>query len=97
MAIIITPFITYMFQALKELPSILNLTITSTDMEHYYIKGFVQAYDTFLYQLIFDPSDRKLKPLSPYPDDFDKNLHYAGPYPLLCLKNTIVYGIIANE
>ena len=47
-----------------------------------YIKGFIQANNTFLYQLVFDPIKRKLIPLNAYEDDIDpKTLSYAGQYP----------------
>ena len=45
----------------------------------------LQADKTFLYQLVFDPRTRKLRPLEDYPDDafFDKgteDLSFAGKY-----------------
>ncbi|XP_030643341.1 exonuclease 1 [Chanos chanos] len=44
-----------------------------------YINGFVKANNTFLYQLVFDPINRKVVPLNPYPDDIDPaTLSYAG-------------------
>lgn len=47
-----------------------------------YIKGFIRANNTFLYQLVFDPLQRKLVPLNAYGDDVDpKTLTYAGQYP----------------
>ncbi|KAM5237696.1 exonuclease 1 [Ctenodactylus gundi] len=46
-----------------------------------YIRGFVRANNTFLYQLVFDPIKRKLVPLNAYEDDIDpKTLSYAGQY-----------------
>lgn len=46
-----------------------------------YIKGFIRANNTFLYQLVFDPIKRKLIPLNAYEDDIDKEtLSYAGQY-----------------
>lgn len=46
-----------------------------------YIKGFIRANNTFLYQLVFDPIKRKLIPLNAYEDDVDpKILSYAGQY-----------------
>ncbi|KAF4018369.1 hypothetical protein G4228_010131 [Cervus hanglu yarkandensis] len=46
-----------------------------------YIKGFIRANNTFLYQLVFDPIKRKLIPLNAYEDDIDpKTLSYAGQY-----------------
>lgn len=48
-----------------------------------YIQGFTRANNTFLYQLVFDPVNRKLVPLNPYEDDIDpETLIYAGRYPL---------------
>lgn len=47
-----------------------------------YIKGFIRANNTFLYQLVFDPIKRKLIPLNAYEDDIDPGtLSYAGQYP----------------
>lgn len=47
-----------------------------------YIKGFIRANNTFLYQLVFDPIERKLIPLNAYEDDIDpETLSYAGQYP----------------
>lgn len=47
-----------------------------------YIKGFIQANNTFLYQLVFDPIKRKLIPLNAYEADIDpETLSYAGRYP----------------
>ncbi|KAL2770632.1 exonuclease 1 isoform b [Daubentonia madagascariensis] len=46
-----------------------------------YIKGFIRANNTFLYQLVFDPITRKLIPLNAYEDDIDpETLSYAGRY-----------------
>ncbi|KAM5300946.1 exonuclease 1 isoform 2-T2 [Glossophaga mutica] len=46
-----------------------------------YIKGFIRANNTFLYQLVFDPIRRKLIPLNDYGDDIDpETLSYAGRY-----------------
>ena len=59
---------------------------------HQYIKGlspvdpsygaeFERADKTFLYQFIFDPRERKLKPLNNYPDTIDPTeLEFAGPF-----------------
>ena len=47
-----------------------------------YIQGFFKADNTFLYQLVFDPIKRRLRPLTPYPPEIDpRELDYAGPYP----------------
>ncbi|KAM6127982.1 LOW QUALITY PROTEIN: exonuclease 1 [Pterocles gutturalis] len=44
-----------------------------------YIQGFTRANNTFLYQLVFDPVNRKLVPLNAYGDDIDpETLIYAG-------------------
>ncbi|KAM6956611.1 exonuclease 1 [Aplochiton taeniatus] len=44
-----------------------------------YVDGFVQANNTFLYQLVFDPIQRKVVPLNPYPEHLDPaTLCYAG-------------------
>ncbi|CAN9500153.1 unnamed protein product [Ophioblennius macclurei] len=44
-----------------------------------YVHGFVHANNTFLYQLVFDPVQRKVVPLNPYPEHVDPStLAYAG-------------------
>ena len=47
-----------------------------------YIKGFIQANDTFLYQIVFDPKTRAFRPLHTYPvncdDDFAHQMAFAG-------------------
>uniref|UniRef100_UPI0037E93B23 exonuclease 1 n=1 Tax=Semicossyphus pulcher TaxID=241346 RepID=UPI0037E93B23 len=44
-----------------------------------YVKGFIRANNTFLYQLVFDPIGRKVVPLNPYPEHIDPaTLSYAG-------------------
>jgi exonuclease-1 len=46
-----------------------------------YIAGFLQAENTFLYQLVFDPTTRELQPLTPYlPDVTPEDVPYAGSY-----------------
>uniref|UniRef100_A0A672HQ98 Exonuclease 1 n=1 Tax=Salarias fasciatus TaxID=181472 RepID=A0A672HQ98_SALFA len=45
-----------------------------------YVQGFVKANNTFLYQLVFDPVQRRVVPLNPYPEHLDpSSLAYAGP------------------
>uniref|UniRef100_A0A673BE04 Exonuclease 1 n=1 Tax=Sphaeramia orbicularis TaxID=375764 RepID=A0A673BE04_9TELE len=47
----------------------------------HYIEGFVRANNTFLYQLVFDPVQRKVVPLNRYADHVDPaSLSYAGPH-----------------
>ncbi|XP_056465295.1 exonuclease 1 [Gadus chalcogrammus] len=44
-----------------------------------YLQGFTKADNTFLYQLVFDPLQRKVVPLNPYPEHLDPStLSYAG-------------------
>ncbi|KAK3587807.1 hypothetical protein CHS0354_042771 [Potamilus streckersoni] len=65
-------------QLLKKVPTYLKMNLTVTQE---YIDGFIKADNTFLYQLCFDPLQRKLVPLNPYTDDVDpKDLGYAGSY-----------------
>lgn len=43
--------------------------------------AFIQADQTFLYQLVYDPTNRKLTPLNPYPAGVDPaSMPYAGSY-----------------
>ncbi|KAL3872707.1 hypothetical protein ACJMK2_035913 [Sinanodonta woodiana] len=65
-------------QLLKKVPTYLKMNLTVTQE---YIDGFIKADNTFLYQLCFDPLQRKLVPLNPYTDDVDpRDLGYAGSY-----------------
>ena len=64
----------------KKIGQYLKMNITVPDE---YIEGFVKANNTFLYQLVFDPINRKVVPLNPYPEHIDPaTLSYAGVYPL---------------
>lgn len=49
-----------------------------------YIEGFIRANNTFLYQLVYDPIQRRLRPLDSYEEGMNaKLMPYAGAYPLL--------------
>jgi len=72
-----------MWQLVRKIPSTLKMSNLQVPVD--YVDGFFRAENSFLYQLVFDPIQRKLVPLNPYPDDIDpRDLYYAGPYPL-CL------------
>ncbi|XP_069090380.1 exonuclease 1 [Pleurodeles waltl] len=61
---------------IKKIGQYLKMNITVPDD---YITGFIRANNTFLYQLVFDPLNRKLVPLNPYADGIDPEiLSYAG-------------------
>ena len=46
-----------------------------------YRENFIKADNTFLYQLVYDPLQRKLVPLTPYPDDLNHaQMPYAGKF-----------------
>ncbi|XP_003474345.2 exonuclease 1 isoform X1 [Cavia porcellus] len=65
-------------KVIKKIGHYLKMNITVPED---YIKGFIRANNTFLYQLVFDPIKRKLVPLNAYEDDIDpKTLTYAGQY-----------------
>ncbi|XP_021571103.1 exonuclease 1 isoform X2 [Carlito syrichta] len=65
-------------KVIKKIGHYLKMNITVPED---YIKGFIRANNTFLYQLVFDPMKRKLIPLNAYEDDVDpKTLSYAGQY-----------------
>ena len=67
-------------QILKKMPTLLNMPKLKVTDE--YIKGFFKADNTFLYQLIFDPRTRQIRPLLQYPSHkSSKDFHYCGPYP----------------
>ena len=71
-------YIMFLFQLLKKLSTYLKANIT---VPQEYVDGFIAADNTFLYQLVYDPLRRKLKPLNPYPQDINKSeLSYAGEY-----------------
>ncbi|XP_067681752.1 exonuclease 1-like isoform X2 [Haliotis asinina] len=62
---------------LSKLPSYLKMKLVVTQE---YIDGFLQADNTFLYQLVFDPMKRRLIPLNPYPPELcPLQMDYAGP------------------
>ncbi|NWQ68417.1 EXO1 Exonuclease, partial [Neopipo cinnamomea] len=61
---------------IKKMGQYLKMNITVPEE---YIQGFTRANNTFLYQLVFDPLNRKLVPLNAYGDDIDpETLSYAG-------------------
>uniref|UniRef100_A0A8C5TRF5 Exonuclease 1 n=1 Tax=Malurus cyaneus samueli TaxID=2593467 RepID=A0A8C5TRF5_9PASS len=61
---------------IKKMGQYLKMNITVPEE---YIQGFTRANNTFLYQLVFDPVNRKLVPLNVYGDDIDpETLIYAG-------------------
>ncbi|KAL7861437.1 hypothetical protein SRHO_G00128780 [Serrasalmus rhombeus] len=63
-------------KVIKKIGQYLKMSITVPDE---YIEGFVKANNTFLYQLVFDPINRKVVPLNPYPEHIDPaTLSYAG-------------------
>ncbi|KAM9212772.1 exonuclease 1 [Dugong dugon] len=65
-------------KVIKKIGHYLKMNITVPED---YIKGFIRANNTFLYQLVFDPIKRKLVPLNAYEDDIDpETLSYAGWY-----------------
>uniref|UniRef100_A0A8C0V2H7 Exonuclease 1 n=1 Tax=Cyanistes caeruleus TaxID=156563 RepID=A0A8C0V2H7_CYACU len=63
-------------KVIKKMGQYLKMNITVSEE---YIQGFTRANNTFLYQLVFDPVNRKLVPLNAYGDDVDpETLTYAG-------------------
>ncbi|NXP12254.1 EXO1 Exonuclease, partial [Thinocorus orbignyianus] len=63
-------------KVIKKMGQYLKMNITVPEE---YIQGFTRANNTFLYQLVFDPINRKLVPLNAYDDDVDpETLIYAG-------------------
>uniref|UniRef100_A0A8C8A931 Exonuclease 1 n=1 Tax=Otus sunia TaxID=257818 RepID=A0A8C8A931_9STRI len=63
-------------KVIKKMGQYLKMNITVSEE---YIQGFTRANNTFLYQLVFDPVNRKLVPLNAYGDDIDpETLIYAG-------------------
>ncbi|XP_060571925.1 exonuclease 1-like [Ruditapes philippinarum] len=83
-------------QLLKKLPTYLKSSIS---VPQEYIDGFVAANNTFLYQFVYDPLQRRLVPLNPYPQDVNPDeLSYAGsPFPAkkalqIALGNVNIYS-----
>ncbi|XP_036058643.1 exonuclease 1 [Onychomys torridus] len=65
-------------KVIKKIGHYLKMNITVPED---YITGFIRANNTFLYQLVFDPIQRKLVPLNAYGDDVNpETLSYAGRY-----------------
>ncbi|NXS37937.1 EXO1 Exonuclease, partial [Pomatostomus ruficeps] len=63
-------------KVIKKMGQYLKMNVTVPEE---YIQGFTRANNTFLYQLVFDPVNRKLVPLNAYGDDIDpETLTYAG-------------------
>ncbi|XP_062595547.1 exonuclease 1-like isoform X2 [Saccostrea cucullata] len=62
---------------LKKFPSTyLNMSLPVPDE---YIEGFIRANNTFLYQLVYDPIQRRIRPLNSYEEGLNaKQMHYAG-------------------
>ena len=59
-------------QVLTKIPSYLNMHHLQVNQD--YIEGFIQANQTFLHQLVFDPKLRKLRPLNDYPAGLNANI-----------------------
>ncbi|XP_051042330.1 exonuclease 1 [Phodopus roborovskii] len=65
-------------KVIKKIGHYLKMNITVPED---YVTGFIRANNTFLYQLVFDPIQRKLVPLNTYGDDINpETLSYAGRY-----------------
>ncbi|XP_007244638.2 exonuclease 1 [Astyanax mexicanus] len=63
-------------KVIRKIGQYLKMNITVPEE---YVEGFVKANNTFLYQLVFDPINRKVVPLNPYPENIDlSTLSYAG-------------------
>ncbi|KAK3093943.1 hypothetical protein FSP39_022063 [Pinctada imbricata] len=73
---------------LKKFPSTylkMNLTVTEE-----YIQGFLQANNTFLHQLVYDPINRELRPLCRYPPGVDsEDFPYAGAISMMSKEHAL--------
>ncbi|CAH1791053.1 unnamed protein product [Owenia fusiformis] len=68
-----------MTMVIRKLPTTLKMSQLIVPQD--YIDAFFRANNTFLYQLVFDPLERRLRPLNDYPPDINRaDLDYAGPY-----------------
>ena len=53
----------------------------SLDVSDKYCEDFVKAEQTFLHQLVYDPKQRKMLPLTPYPNHLNASLiPFCGHY-----------------
>lgn len=67
------------YQVLCRVPSYLNMHNLEVTKE--YREKFMQAINTFLYQLVFDPISKTLRPLNQYPDNLGpEDFPYAGKF-----------------
>ena len=61
------------------MPSSLNMP--NLEVTKVYRDGFMNAVNTVLHQLVFDPISKTLKPLTPYEDGFDhSNFPFCGEF-----------------
>ena len=52
-----------------------------------YETQFKMADETFLYQVVFDPTTKTAVPLTPYPEGIDSSkLEHAGQYPRMIYR-----------
>lgn len=64
---------------LKKMPVYLKMPSLTVTQD--YIDDFIKADNTFLYQVVFCPETKKLRPLNPYPDGVTgDDMPYAGVY-----------------
>jgi len=64
-------------QVLPKIPAYLNMPQLQVTEE--YVRGFQQANETFLYQIVFDPKSKKFRPLCDYPENCDPaQMSFAG-------------------
>lgn len=70
---------TDIYNVLCRVPSYLNMPNLEVTQE--YREKFMQAINTFLYQLVFDPVSQTLRPLNQYPDNMGpEDFPYAGKF-----------------
>ncbi|KAK7815325.1 hypothetical protein U0070_019169 [Myodes glareolus] len=82
-------------KVIKKIGHYLKMNITVPED---YITGFIRANNTFLYQLVFDPIQRKLVPLNAYGDDVNPDtLSYAGQAFSLALATRYVDDSVALQ
>lgn len=58
-----------------------------------YVNSFIEAENTFLYQVVFDPLERKLRPLNDYPEGYGaEDFPHAGKYesPCTLFRSTLI-------
>ena len=80
---------------LPKIPSYLNMA--SLEVTEEYVKGFIQADNTFLYQLVYDPRKRELRPLTDYPAGVSKADNVSLKFKDILAESLHRYSVILDD